>query len=307
MSLSAAAASLDLPVATHTLTLLCLIKMTEAIRWSLSTYSSPRLTLLESDPSLPHALLLLGGLTDTLGSLPYTDRLVRALSPLGISVVLPQLSSGLGGYGISSVESDAREVAAAVFTLRTRPTHVKQAIFLLGHSTGCQDIIAYLRCGPSARGEECSVQGAILQGPCSDRLDWELNAADDEAALDTLRTATELVQKGQGSTLLPRSALPAPRPAHTRTSGPAALQGTGEPRGTHEDAVREPPFTAYRYWSLFAKGGDEDYFSLDVPEDQISQMWKEALGGLSRAWKAEQGEGSVQGRPQLMALCGEEE
>lgn len=276
----------------------------DSVRWSLSTYSSPRLTLLDSDPGAPHALLLLGGLTDTLGSLPYTDALAHALSPLGISIVLPQLSSGLGGYGVSSVEADAREVAAAVFALRTRTQHAKAAIFLLGHSTGCQDIIAYLRCGAQSRGEECTIQGAILQGPCSDRLDWELSNADDPSALETLENATELVRKGQGSTLLPRVAMPAPRPAHTRTQGPAALQGVGEPRGIHEDAVREPPFTAYRYWSLFAKGGDEDYFSLDVDEEQIGTMWKEALAGLGKGWK---GEGSVQGTPQLMALCGEEE
>ena len=81
--------------------------------WALSTYASPALTMLDSSPGLPHALVVLPGLTDTLGSLPYTDALVRALHPLGVAVVLPQLSSGLGGWGVASVEADAREAAAA--------------------------------------------------------------------------------------------------------------------------------------------------------------------------------------------------
>jgi hypothetical protein len=258
--------------------------------WALSTYASPALTMLDSSPGLPHALVVLPGLTDTLGSLPYTDALVRALHPLGVAVVLPQLSSGLGGWGVASVEADAREAAAAVAALRARG---RRAVFLLGHSTGCQDIMAFLS---APRAPECAVQGAVLQAPCSDRLDWE-EGSDDEAAQAQLEEATRLVRAGQGSTLLPR-AVAAPRPAH-------AVGRTGsEPMGANGANITDPPTTAYRYWSLYAPGGDDDYFSGDLPESSQRAIWQRALEGLRRQWNDE---AEVPGRPELLALCGDEE
>ncbi|PWN42897.1 DUF1749-domain-containing protein [Ceraceosorus guamensis] len=263
------------------------------VRWSLSTYGSPKLTLLDSDPGATHSIVLIPGLTDTIGSLPYTEGLVEALSKLGISVVLPQLSSNLGGFNYGSLEADAREIAAVVDQLRAASK--KKAIFLLGHSTGCQDVITYLL---GNRGADVKVQGAIIQAPCSDRLYFDKTAGAEE--VENLKEATSLVQAGKGSTLLSYKAPLAPRPAR------AVNRHSGEPRGTNESAILEPPQTAYRYWSLNGKGGDDDLFSGDFEEKDVIDIFRNALDGLAKDWASPEGI-IAPGDPELLALCGSED
>lgn len=89
----------------------------------LSLYTtSPSLPLFESVPSqqpqqdpsqpspqhLPHALIFVPGLTDTLGTVPFLPRLASEVERLGYSLVQPQLSSALGGWGVASLDGDAK-------------------------------------------------------------------------------------------------------------------------------------------------------------------------------------------------------
>ncbi|PWN29748.1 DUF1749-domain-containing protein, partial [Jaminaea rosea] len=226
-------------------------------RWSLSIYTSQpaKLPLLDSDPSLPHSVVFIPGLTDTFGTCPYLDRLAAGVAPYGFSVVQLQLSSSLGGFGVCSLEGDAQEIARGVSWLREK--RGKDKVVLMGHSTGCQDAMAYLSHpnGAAARGEKAIVDGVVLQAPVSDRESWENEYAQESSEVGkrtrkTLRDASRLVEEGKGSQLLPRDVPVIRRP------GPDDTEQLG-----NVDAVNDSPMTAYRYWSLFAKGGEDDYFS----------------------------------------------
>ncbi|CAO1620160.1 unnamed protein product [Parajaminaea phylloscopi] len=272
----------------------------EPVRWSLSIYARKHavLPLLDSDPSLPHAIVFVPGLTDTFGTVPYLERLAHGLASYGFSVVQLQLSSSLGGYGVCSLEGDAQEMAQAVTWLRTQQK--KDKIILMGHSTGCQDVMAYLSIdgGSAARGDDAIVDAAILQAPVSDREAWEHDvygessedsSSSSESSGDTTSTgaqssetkdkskdierlalATRLVKEGKGHQLLPREVKPVLKPdsnASKRQKG-------------NVDAVWDPPMTAYRWWALCAKGGDDDYFSTDFGEAATKQIWRSAGQGL---------------------------
>lgn len=261
-------------------------------RWSLSIFTREpaSLPLLESDPSLPHAIVFVPGLTDTFGTCPYLDRLAHGVAPFGFQVVQLQLSSSLGGFGYCSLEGDAEEMALAVSWLRrVRGT---DKVILMGHSTGCQDAMAYLShpAGSLGRGDTAVVDAAVLQAPVSDRESWESmycnkdkDAAQDAASAETdgkedkqdpvelLALAKRLVEEGKGAQLLPRN-VPLVQPPES--SEPTPQRG-------NVNAVWDSPMTAYRYWSLYAKGGHDDYFSTsDLSASEIHDIWKRAAHGL---------------------------
>lgn len=262
------------------------------VRWSLSIYTTKpcSLPLICSDPSLPHCLVWIGGLTETLGTCPYLSKLAHGIAPYGFSVVQLQLSSALGGYGVCSLEGDAQEMALAVQYLRSQKSAPQdRKIILMGFSTGTQDVMTYLSHpnGPLARGEQCGIDAAILQAPVSDRQHWESYHrqgldSDEQRKLDL---ATKLVQEGKGNELLPREHMPVQ----------PATKDDVEQKG-NVNAIHDPAMTAYRWWSLCGKGGHDDYFSTDIGDENIKEIWLRASRGLKERTKGS-----------LLALVGEEE
>ncbi|KAF3785736.1 UPF0613 protein PB24D3-06c [Nymphaea thermarum] len=107
-----------------------------------------------------------------------------------------------------------------------------EGVILLGHSTGCQDIVYYMR-----RNTACSraVRAAILQAPVSDR-EYRATLPETAAMIDL---AAKMISEGRDMELMPREANP------------------------------EAPITAYRYHSLCAYMGDDDMFSSDLTDDQL--------------------------------------
>lgn len=244
-----------------------------AVRWSLQLYTSEpaRLPLINSDLTLPHSVVFIGGLTDTLGSVTYLDRLAQGVASYGFSVTQLQLSSSLGGFGVCSLEGDAQEISLAVKWLRSKG---KDKIILMGSSTGCQDIMQYLSFGD--RGEHTAIDAAVLQAPVSDREHWLYGSDDDDdddkrEEQEQLKLATKLVEEGKGYELLPRKVAP-----QLPSKEPSKELG-------NVGAVNDPPFTAYRFWSLYAKAADDDYFStLDFTPEHMRQIWEKASKGLTR-------------------------
>lgn len=113
----------------------------------------------------------------------------------------------------------------------------------MGHSTGCQDIMEYL-VGPDAKNHE-KVDGAILQGGVSDREAWEdmLESEKEKREFaEIVDKAKEMIEQGDERGILP-------------VKGNMVAEGLGA------------PITAYRTYSLLAKGGDDDYFSSDLGDE----------------------------------------
>ncbi|XP_021757077.1 UPF0613 protein PB24D3.06c-like [Chenopodium quinoa] len=175
-------------------------------------------------------VVFIGGLTDGFMATEYLEPLAIALEHEKWSLVQILLSSSYTAYGLSSLEQDAMELDQLISYLINKEN--SDGVVLLGHSTGCQDIVHYMRTNAA-----CSraVRSAILQAPVSDR---EYRATLPETAT-MIDLASKMISEGKGSDLMPR------------------------------EANSDAPITAYRYHSLCAYMGDDDMFSSDLSEDQL--------------------------------------
>ncbi|ONK78126.1 uncharacterized protein A4U43_C02F14620 [Asparagus officinalis] len=175
-------------------------------------------------------VIFIGGLTDGLLATEYLEPLSSALENEKWSLVQPLLTSSYIGYGTSSLEQDALELDQLIGYLINKEN--SEGVVLLGHSTGCQDIVHYMRTNLAF---SRAVRGAILQAPVSDR---EYRATLPETA-EMIDLALNMINEGRAMDLMPRQANP------------------------------DAPITAYRYHSLSAYMGDDDMFSSDLSEDQL--------------------------------------
>ncbi|KAL2181593.1 uncharacterized protein P884DRAFT_189049 [Thermothelomyces heterothallicus CBS 202.75] len=222
---------------------------------SSSSSSSSTTTTTSAAQPPRNALVFIGGLGDGPHTIPYVRRLAEHLAGAGSYAVFEaRLSSAFCGYGHASLAQDAREIADLVRYLRRGGPGVDKVV-LMGHSTGCQDCLEYaVRAGYAAAGkkegeeeeEETWVDGLVLQGPVSDREAVRLS--EDGAEVErSLRVAEEMVREGKGGEVMEKEVMP---------------KGW---RGT--------PVTAYRWASLVGVGGDDDYFSSDLPDSKLEEIW----------------------------------
>lgn len=175
-------------------------------------------------------VIFIGGLTDGFIATEYLEPLAIALENEKWSLVQTLLSSSYSGYGTSCLDQDATELDQLISHLINKED--SDGVILLGHSTGCQDIVHYMK-----KNSACSraVRGAILQAPVSDR---EYLATLPETA-SMIDLASKMISEGKEQELMPREANP------------------------------HAPITAYRYHSLCAYMGDDDMFSSDLGDDRL--------------------------------------
>lgn len=100
-------------------------------------------------------MIMLGGLGDNILSLPYIESLDRYCSSKGFSLIIPQLRS-MPDFNIRSVKSDIEDISDLLST-------VNGDFVLIGHSTGCNDILLFLK-----RKIPDNLKCVVLQGPVSD-------------------------------------------------------------------------------------------------------------------------------------------
>ncbi|KAF2628349.1 DUF1749-domain-containing protein [Macroventuria anomochaeta] len=189
-----------------------------------------------------NTLLWIGGLGDGLLTVQYPSTIATSLPPSwSISEVL--LSSSYRGWATSSLQKDARELAQCVeYFQSARPG---KKIVLMGHSTGCQDVMEYLL----GRGHEerPKINGAILQGGLSDREAWDFlleSKEEKDSCAAVLVEAQRLIKEGKEREIVYRE-------------------------GNIVQKELGAAISAYRTNSLLAKGGDDDYFSTDLDDSTL--------------------------------------
>lgn len=151
-----------------------------------------------SDVKTSCAVVFIGGLTDGLLSAPYLLPLHRALKEdKRATLVQPLLSSSYGGFGTASLDTDAKELLDLLRYLTANRGF--ERFVLIGHSTGCQDIVHFFRKYGDTP-EASSVYGAVLQGPVSDRECMRYAPQDGEPQVsDALLAKVEkMIQEGNG-------------------------------------------------------------------------------------------------------------
>ncbi|KAL8370403.1 hypothetical protein RB595_000670 [Gaeumannomyces hyphopodioides] len=194
-------------------------------------------------PASRNALVFIGGLGDGPHTVPYVRALAGRLQSepeLSYSLFEVRLASAFGGFGHRRLADDVADLAALVRHLRGALG--RRRVVLLGHSTGCQDCMEYT---DYARHGAEPVDGFILQGPVSDREAFGPLVPKEELEAGVAKAA-DLVRSGRGDTIMPKDKLA---------------------------EMFDAPITAYRYHSLLAPGGDDDFFSSDLPDDKIASFW----------------------------------
>lgn len=114
-------------------------------------------------------------------------------------------------------------------------------IVLMGHSTGCQDVMEYL----TGAGHEIrpSIEGGIIQAPASDR-EAIVMEMDPDQYLHSIAVATKMVEDGGADEIIPSVEI---------------------------NGVFPCPVSARRWLSLASPyhDGDDDYFSSDLKDEQL--------------------------------------
>jgi pimeloyl-ACP methyl ester carboxylesterase len=209
-----------------------------ALQGELFLYAQGRAAF-ESPTSSPNKCILLGGLSDGLWPVPYTADLESAIGAIGWSLVQPILSSSYTGFGHGSLDRDVTELDELIDHL----VDVRGAtrVAMVGHSTGAQDIVHFIRHGRQAD----KVVAAALQAPVSDREaatichDADMDEQDHQHQLnENLAVATRMRDDKRLDELMPRAAFWA-------------------------------PITASRYLDLTVRGGRDDYFSSDYTDTEL--------------------------------------
>ena len=182
-------------------------------------------------------LIFVGGLSDGLLTVPYTPLLVQSLQRFSVVEIL--LSSSYSGFGTSDLEQDTRELAqCATYFSELRP---KAKIVLMGHSTGCQDIMHYL----TSPGKRPKIDGAIMQAGISDREAFD-TLDDPDHIKKGVDLAQRYVKEGKGNDVIPDYLT---------------------------NMVFAAPVSANRWLSLVSPGpehaGEDDYFSSDFDDERL--------------------------------------
>lgn len=181
-------------------------------------------------------LIFVGGLGDGLLTVPYVEGLSKKLEPLGFSVIQIQFSSSYHGFGTGSLDRDVAEIDQLVDYLKKNG---RSTIVLMGHSTGSQDTMHYL-----LKHQE-KIQGGIMQAPVSDRQSSEKDSGDPTfKALNA--EAKALLDAGKTDELLSHK---------------------------HAEWFFDTPMSVYRWCSLILPGGDDDYFSSDLPDANLESSF----------------------------------
>ncbi|KAL4945046.1 hypothetical protein BDV06DRAFT_59458 [Aspergillus oleicola] len=242
---------------------------------------APRLVAFEfGSPSTPkpNSLLFIGGLTDGLYTVPYVEKIAKALESTDWSIFHLHLSSSYGGWGIGSLDRDVEEIGQCVDYVRKlkQKSSIGNSgkVVIMGHSTGSQDVLHYVHSvNPLPRNPDIDgvrglsrpvVDGVIMQAPVSDR----------EALLHIVKGSPEA---GEAYDKLVEFAREQP----ARTLCPLDLTGL-------IGLDPHTPVNARRFWSLAspespAKPSEDDLFSTDTTDETLSQTFGQvAKRGLLR-------------------------
>ncbi|CAF2766877.1 unnamed protein product [Rotaria sp. Silwood2] len=194
--------------------------------------------------SSSRCLILIGGLTDGLLSLPYVEKLSSKLESLSkpYSLIQPLFRSSNLQYGWHTINDDIEDLKCLINYLINNRNHLK-SIILMGHSTGCQDIIHYLRQDKN----HSKIIQVILQGPVSDR-EYLSKISSTKDQLDYCFKNSKYINEW-----LPRY-------------------------------LHDPPLTIQRCLSLNQQNSIEDFFSSDLTDEQLKNIYDNIETPITWIW-----------------------
>ncbi|KAI1810322.1 dolichol-phosphate mannosyltransferase [Poronia punctata] len=193
-------------------------------------------------PNAKNALVFIGGLGDGPHTVPYPRALAKRLDQepaLDFSVFEFRLSSSFSGFGFLKLADDVADISALVNYLRSIG---KERVVLMGHSTGSQDCAEYTLPAHNAS----SVDGYILQAPVCDSDAFALEMGHDKLH-ESVSVAKRLLEQGKG---------------HERMDIDLVTP-----------SMKNTPISVWRWYSLAASDGQDNYFSPSLSRGVASSFW----------------------------------
>jgi pimeloyl-ACP methyl ester carboxylesterase len=160
----------------------------------------------------PNVVIVIGGLTDGLWALKYVPPLIDGATVAGWDVVQFTMSSSYEGFGTGSLQRDSDELDLLLDSLasqlKSRCGEEKRLrCVLVGHSTGYQDAVWFLRHGRN----RANIAGVVLQGSLSDR---EFAYHHDPRTSEWVKLSSEMIKEKRQDELMPREAFFVPITAY---------------------------------------------------------------------------------------------
>lgn len=190
------------------------------------------------------ALIVIGGLTDGILTVPYHQPLSVALSKHNWSVFQIEFTSSHSGWGTGSLNRDSEEIHQLIEYLLSIG---KKKIGIMGHSTGCQNVMHYF-----TRFKNTDAKFGIMQAPVSDRAALADILTENDVK-KSLKLAQELISQKKENEIMP---------------------------SIYSEHFFGAPISAYRWNSLFSVRGDDDFFSDDLNKDD----WKTTFGNFNHPY-----------------------
>lgn len=188
-------------------------------------------------------VVFIGGLGDGFLTVPYLEPLLETVRKAGYTLIQILITSSYKGFASSSLVQDAKDIGALVKYLRIQRKASK--VVLIGHSTGCQDIMEYFTKFEGYTQKETNgdyaIDGAVLQAPVSDRECIAMSLDLDKQ----IRLTEEYVEKNS--------------PGDYSINLPTSLT----------ENTFSAPISAERWLSFISVKGKDDYFSTDLDDDYL--------------------------------------
>ena len=187
-------------------------------------------------------LFLIGGLGDLLFSVKYFEYLWNKLEEYKICI--PIMRSSGNSFGNTTIWDDVEDIKEILKHIINN-NEIKD-IFLIGHSTGCQDILCLFK---KEINKEFPIRKCILQGPVSDR-DIVINDINLKNEIKRIENKSNILFKDWNN---------------------SELKNSIEVSQYLYD--NKYPLLIRRFVSLYSKLGDEDWFSFDIESNKLKELY----------------------------------
>ena len=188
-------------------------------------------------------IMLIGGLGDLLFNIKYFQYLWNKFDE-NYMICIPNMRSSGNSFGSFTIWNDVEDINEILSYIYNK--NKLDEIYLLGHSTGCQDILCLFKKGIN---KQFPIKKCILQGPVSDR-DY-LNK--DKKLLNEIKRIEKeynvLYENWNNSEL--KNSMDVSKYLYDN----------------------KYPLLVRRFVSLYSKLGDEDWFSYDISQETLKSMY----------------------------------
>ena len=188
-------------------------------------------------------IMLIGGLGDLLFNIKYFQYLWNKFNE-NYMICIPNMRSSGNSFGSFTIWNDVEDINEILSYIYNK--NKLDEIYLLGHSTGCQDILCLFKKGIN---KQFPIKKCILQGPVSDR-DY-LNK--DEKLFNEIKRIEKeynvLYENWNNSEL--KNSMDVSKYLYDN----------------------KYPLLVRRFVSLYSKLGDEDWFSYDISQEKLKSMY----------------------------------